>query len=69
MRTLATLNRSDLDKKLGYDLKDAYQMLKKEETSSSPTHVIINHCFIEIHKSHPLYKTQEFLQFTNIMKY
>lgn len=50
MRTLATLNRSDLDKKLGYDLKDA----EKEETSSSPTHIIINHCFIEIHKSHAL---------------
>lgn len=34
--------RSDLDKKLGHGLKDAYRISKKEETSSSPAHVIIN---------------------------
>ena len=42
--------RSDLDKKLGHDLKNAYRIFKKEETSSSPAHIIINHYFIEIHK-------------------
>jgi len=53
MRTLAILNRSYLELKNQDMFKECVSNAKKkEETSSSPTHIIINHCFIEIQVPH-----------------